>query len=77
MYLHFNIILCRDVSRDKLLAHVRDHYPPKASPNEPGGSTSQDIDEASLGGGLARGQAPFQCGHCHQVSNWKHVIQVY
>lgn len=20
--------------------------------------------------------APFRCGHCHQVSNWKHVIQV-
>lgn len=33
--------------------------------------------EASLaGGGVSRGQAPFRCGHCQQVSNWKHVIQV-
>lgn len=23
-----------------------------------------------------RGPAPYRCGHCHQVSNWKHVIQV-
>ncbi|XP_063700176.1 uncharacterized protein LOC134830575 [Culicoides brevitarsis] len=22
-----------------------------------------------------RGPAPYRCGHCHQVSNWKHVIQ--
>lgn len=24
-----------------------------------------------------RGPAPYRCGHCHQVSNWKHVIQVF
>lgn len=24
-----------------------------------------------------RHNAPYRCGHCHQVSNWKHVIQVY
>lgn len=24
-----------------------------------------------------RPSAPYRCGHCHQVSNWKHVIQVF
>lgn len=39
-----------------------------------------EMDEASSGinsvNGL-RGTAPYRCGHCHQVSNWKHVIQVF
>lgn len=24
-----------------------------------------------------REPSPYRCGHCHQVSNWKHVIQVF
>ncbi|XP_076269371.1 uncharacterized protein LOC143201994 isoform X2 [Rhynchophorus ferrugineus] len=42
--------------------------------------TSPDRDEASVNnsnvtkGGTAT-LAPFRCGHCNQVSNWKHVIQ--
>lgn len=39
-----------------------------------------EMDEASSGlnsvNGGWRGTAPYRCGHCHQVSNWKHVIQV-
>lgn len=27
-------------------------------------------------GGDRRDPSPYRCGHCHQVSNWKHVIQV-
>ena len=39
-----------------------------------------EMDEASsLGTSVTgwRGPAPYRCGHCHQVSNWKHVIQVF
>lgn len=38
-----------------------------------------EMDEASsLGSSVTgwRDPAPYRCGHCHQVSNWKHVIQV-
>lgn len=47
------------------------------------GTSPDDRDEASVinttasGKGGANSQAPFRCGHCNQVSNWKHVIQVY
>ncbi|KAJ6646358.1 hypothetical protein Bhyg_01569 [Pseudolycoriella hygida] len=37
-----------------------------------------EMDEASsLGTSVTgwRDPAPYRCGHCHQVSNWKHVIQ--
>lgn len=39
-----------------------------------------EMDEASSRGTSVsawRCPAPYRCGHCHQVSNWKHVIQVY
>lgn len=39
-----------------------------------------EMDEASsLGTSVTgwRDPAPYRCGHCHQVSNWKHVIQVF
>lgn len=44
--------------------------------NENGG----EMDDTSSGLNSVngwRGTAPYRCGHCHQVSNWKHVIQVY
>ncbi|XP_055709569.1 uncharacterized protein LOC129805580 isoform X1 [Phlebotomus papatasi] len=39
-----------------------------------------ELDEASSGGttvmpGWRGATATYRCGHCHQVSNWKHVIQ--
>jgi hypothetical protein len=37
---------------------------------------SPDKDEASVSTTAKGSQAPFRCGHCNQVSNWKHVIQV-
>ncbi|CAG9814202.1 unnamed protein product [Phaedon cochleariae] len=39
--------------------------------------TSPDRDEASVNNitGGKGSAAPFRCGHCNQVSNWKHVIQ--
>lgn len=39
-----------------------------------------EMDEASSGVSSVSGwrcPAPYRCGHCHQVSNWKHVIQVF
>lgn len=39
-----------------------------------------EMDEASsLGTSVTgwRDPAPYRCGHCHQLSNWKHVIQVF
>lgn len=41
----------------------------------PGGSVGTGQTTGSNGW---RGHtAPYRCGHCHQVSNWKHVIQVF
>lgn len=38
-----------------------------------------EMEEASSGGTSVSEwrPAPYRCGHCHQVSNWKHVIQVF
>lgn len=47
----------------------------KSTSNEYG-----EMDEASSGVTSApgwRGPQPYRCGHCQQVSNWKHVIQVF
>ncbi|KAJ3634226.1 hypothetical protein MTP99_011128 [Tenebrio molitor] len=74
----------RHASRDILLAHVKGHYPPQGAsgPSAPGPAqdanmrgASPDKDEASVSTTAKGSQAPFRCGHCNQVSNWKHVIQ--
>lgn len=41
-----------------------------------------EMEEASSGGTTVghhnyRSQLSYRCGHCQQVSNWKHVIQVF
>jgi hypothetical protein len=40
------------------------------------GETNNETSSHQHGRGVWRGPAPYRCGHCHQVSNWKHVIQV-
>jgi hypothetical protein len=41
------------------------------------GETNNETSSHQHGGrGVWRGPAPYRCGHCKQVSNWKHVIQV-
>jgi hypothetical protein len=41
------------------------------------GETNNETSTHQHGGrGVWRGPAPYRCGHCKQVSNWKHVIQV-
>jgi hypothetical protein len=63
----------RDASRELVLAHVKEHYQQRLQQtSSSGGVGGSDSAEASV----RRGLAPFRCGHCHQVSNWKHVIQV-
>ncbi|PSN41765.1 hypothetical protein C0J52_08854 [Blattella germanica] len=62
----------RDASRELVLAHVKEHYQQRLQQSASGGGVgNNDSAEASV----RRGHAPFRCGHCHQVSNWKHVIQ--
>ncbi|XP_050307257.1 uncharacterized protein LOC126743997 isoform X2 [Anthonomus grandis grandis] len=51
----------------------------EASVNNQNGSSTATT-AASRGGGGSSGSTnanvpPFRCGHCNQVSNWKHVIQ--
>jgi hypothetical protein len=43
------------------------------------GLLNGEMDESrpkTIGTNLKTGVAPYKCGHCHQQSNWKHVIQV-
>ncbi|XP_022903163.2 uncharacterized protein [Onthophagus taurus] len=56
---------------------VDQHHQQQSPTNhqQPNPADHQQLDEASVGGGYSRLQAPFRCGHCQQVSNWKHVIQ--
>jgi len=67
----------RDASRELVLAHVKEHYQQRlqqASSGGGGGGGGGNSNSAEAS--VRRGFAPFRCGHCHQVSNWKHVIQV-
>ncbi|KAJ8958810.1 hypothetical protein NQ318_019568, partial [Aromia moschata] len=72
----------RDASRDILLQHVKGHYQQGGAGASTSAQdfslrgTSPDKDEASVNNIAGKGgNAPFRCGHCNQVSNWKHVIQ--
>lgn len=84
--IYFCFFCSRHASRDILLEHVKGHYPQgvvndTTTPTntllpESLRGVSPDKDEASVSTSAKGSQAPFRCGHCNQVSNWKHVIQV-
>lgn len=40
-------------------------------------TSNSNSNTSSSNNSTWRGPAPYRCGHCHQVSNWKHVIQVF
>lgn len=61
-------LVFRDPSKEALLEHVRQHSrsdeEPKPMPKKLENNTPDPADLA------------YRCGHCNQLSNWKHVIQV-
>ncbi|XP_026737686.1 uncharacterized protein LOC113500940 isoform X2 [Trichoplusia ni] len=61
----------KDPSREALLEHVREHSRTDGAPEEPhkppvNKKSENTPDPADLA---------YRCGHCNQLSNWKHVIQ--
>lgn len=60
----------RDPSKEALLEHVREHA-------KDGGQ--EELHKAGAAKKTENGPDPadlaYRCGHCHQLSNWKHVIQ--
>lgn len=66
-------LFSRDPSREALLEHVREHSRTDGAPEEPhkppvNKKSENTPDPADLA---------YRCGHCNQLSNWKHVIQVH
>lgn len=65
-----NIYFCffRDTSKEALIEHVREHSKQDGNLDDSKGKkTDNTPDPADLA---------YRCGHCNQLSNWKHVIQV-
>lgn len=58
-------LLFRDSSKEALLEHVREHS--RADDDSKPKKSENTPDPADLA---------YRCGHCNQLSNWKHVIQV-
>ncbi|XP_047987022.1 zinc finger protein Xfin-like isoform X1 [Leguminivora glycinivorella] len=58
----------KDPSKEALLAHVREHSKPEDGSEEKSFAKKPENtpDPADLA---------YRCGHCNQLSNWKHVIQ--
>ncbi|XP_032530191.2 zinc finger protein 423-like [Danaus plexippus] len=62
----------RDSSKEALLEHVREHSKPEEAVEDgklhiiPNKKPENTPDPADLA---------YRCGHCNQLSNWKHVIQ--
>ncbi|XP_073941504.1 uncharacterized protein isoform X2 [Choristoneura fumiferana] len=61
----------KDYSKEALLLHVREHSKPEGSQEENKPFTlNKKPDNTPDPADLA-----YRCGHCNQLSNWKHVIQ--
>ncbi|CAF4870293.1 unnamed protein product [Pieris macdunnoughi] len=56
----------KDSSKDALLEHVREHARAEENDKSQVKKAETVIDPADLA---------YRCGHCNQLSNWKHVIQ--
>ncbi|XP_045766941.1 zinc finger protein Xfin-like isoform X3 [Maniola jurtina] len=61
----------KDSSKEALIEHVREHSKPEDSEDVKSGNNANKKpenmpDPADLA---------YRCGHCNQLSNWKHVIQ--
>lgn len=73
------VIVFRDASRENILEHVKGHYRQDGVMDLSMDHESQSEPQLLLDDEVSNvpiGDAPFRCGHCNQVSNWKHVIQV-
>lgn len=72
--------MIRNTSKDALLLHVRKHSKYSHLPEElkEQDRIRQEAAENSMtnANGEIIGSLSYRCGHCYQVSNWKHVIQV-
>ncbi|KAG6459358.1 zinc finger protein Xfin [Manduca sexta] len=56
----------RDPSKEALLEHVREHSRVEGNEDDPKKKPENTPDPSDLA---------YRCGHCNQLSNWKHVIQ--
>jgi len=66
-------LLHRNASKEALLVHVRKHSKPSTiqPPQEKSPEKQEPSEVAASDVSIS-----YRCGHCNQVSNWKHVIQV-
>lgn len=67
MYFNLTLLISRDASKEALLEHVKQHSKGEGSTEDPSKKGENAPDPADLA---------YRCGHCNQLSNWKHVIQV-
>lgn len=65
------VTISRDSSKEALLEHVREHAKLDNGHEDPKNFNSKKPETTLDPADLA-----YRCGHCNQLSNWKHVIQV-
>ncbi|XP_045511451.1 zinc finger protein Xfin-like [Colias croceus] len=59
----------KDSSKEALLEHVREH----SRPEDSAGDLKSQQKKAEIA--IDPADLAYRCGHCNQLSNWKHVIQ--
>ncbi|XP_072936309.1 uncharacterized protein [Epargyreus clarus] len=57
----------KDSSREALLEHVREHSKQEDLKPHPNSKRPENAPDPA--------ELAYRCGHCNQLSNWKHVIQ--